>query len=53
MNNFRELTKKITQSGILSQIGDHKSPIGDDISNWELGIYESTKAESDNKSPIG
>ena len=29
-----------------------KSPIGINISNWGLGIYESSKAESENKSPI-
>ena len=37
---------------ILSPIGDLKSPIGDNISNWGLGIYESGNAESENKSPI-
>ena len=36
-------------------IGDLKSPIGDNISNWGLGICESGNAESENKkkqSPI-
>ena len=40
------------QSGIVSLIGDIKSQVGDNIPNWKLGISESYKAESENKSPI-
>ena len=36
----------------LSQIGHLKSPIGHNIPNWGLGIYESGNAESEKKSPI-
>ena len=38
--------------GILFPIGNLKSPIGDNISDRGLGIYESGKAESENKSLI-
>ena len=44
--------RQYPQFGILSPIGDLKSPIGDNIPNWGLGIYESSNAESENKSPI-
>ena len=29
--------------GKLSPIGDIKSPVGDNIANWGLGIYESSQ----------
>ena len=44
--------RNCSQLGILSPIGDLKSPIGDHISNWGLGTHESGNAESEIKSPI-
>ena len=44
--------RKYPQLGILSPIGDIKTPVGDNIYNWGYGIFESGKAESDNKSQI-
>jgi len=38
--------------GILSLIGDKKSPVGDNIPNWGLGINDSGQAESEKQSPI-
>ena len=41
-----------TQLGISYPIGDLKSPIGNNVSNWGLGKYESGNRESEKKSPI-
>ena len=38
--------------GKLSSIGDVKSPVGDNKANWGWGIFESGKADSENKSTI-
>ena len=45
-------SKYCADSEKFTQIGDMKSPIGHNITNWELGIYLSGNAESENKSPI-
>ena len=50
--SYQTTKRKYSQSGIISPIGNIKSPIGDNIPNWGLGISESGKAESENKSPI-
>ena len=44
--------RKYPQLGIISPIGDIKSPVEDNIPKWGLGISVSGKAESQNKSPI-
>ena len=44
--------RKYPRLDILFTIGDIKSPVGDNIPNWGLGISESGKAESENKSTI-
>ena len=38
--------------GILSKVGDITSPVGDNIHIQGLKIYDSSKAEFENKSPI-
>ena len=44
--------QKGPQLGILSRIGDIKSPGEDNIPNWEFKINNSGKAESEKQSPI-
>ena len=48
IENYRQYP----QFGILLPIGDLKSPIGYNIANLGLAIYEFGSAESYNKSPI-
>ena len=52
MGFLQRTNRQYPELGILSPIGDVKSPIGDNTSNWESGIYESGNAESENKSLI-
>ena len=49
---IKEVIDNIPNWAYYPPIGDLKFPIGDNITNWGLGIYESGNAESENKSPI-
>ena len=44
--------RKYPQLHIFSLIVGIKSPVGDSISNLGLSVFESSKAEPGNKSPI-
>ena len=48
----RDLTEKIYNGEYYPLFGDFKSPIGENIYKWGLGINLSGNAESENKSPI-
>ena len=50
--SIRQLTENIPNWAYYPKLWIKKYTVWDNIPNWELGISESGKAESENKSPI-